>query len=74
MYRQGTLTEKKKKKALRPVDVCRSYTPLLEFRIDTKGLSANFEVCLILFPLNAVGVFRVFFKCCSVVLNLLRRV
>ena len=59
MYRQGTLTEKKK--ALRPVDVCRSYTPLLEFRIDTKGLSTNFEVCLILFPLNAVGVFRVFF-------------
>ena len=59
MYRQGTLTEKKK--ALRPVDVCRSYTPLLEFRIDPKGLSTNFEVCLILFPLNAVGVFRVFF-------------
>lgn len=66
---------KKKKNALRPVDECRSYAPLLKFPIDTKGLSTNFEVCLILFPLNAVGVFRVFFfKCYNVVLNLLRRV
>ena len=59
MYRQGTLNEKKKE-ALRPVDVCRSYTPLLKFPIDTKGLSTNFKVCLILFPLNVVGVFRDF--------------
>lgn len=58
MYRQGTLNEIKK--TLRPVDVCRSYTPLLKFPIDTKGLSTNFEVCLILFPLNAVGVFSFF--------------
>lgn len=58
MYRQGTLNEKKK--ALRPVDVCRSYTPLRNFPTDTKGLSTNFEVCLILFPLNAVGDFRDF--------------